>query len=48
MTGTAIGVVSGFGVLAIRNDIVHGIARMLNRTDTLRQFYQFTDLPRIR
>jgi lipoprotein-releasing system permease protein len=32
-------------VLAIRNDIVQGIARMLNRQDTLRQFYQFTDLP---
>ena len=45
LTGTAIGVGIGFGVLAIRNDIVQGIARMLNRQDTLRQFYQFTDLP---
>jgi lipoprotein-releasing system permease protein len=44
-TGTAIGVGLGFGVLAIRNDLVHGIARLLNRQDTLRQFYQFTDLP---
>jgi lipoprotein-releasing system permease protein len=35
----------GFGVLAIRNDLVRGIARLLNRQDTLRQFYQFTDLP---
>jgi lipoprotein-releasing system permease protein len=45
VTGTAIGVAAGFGVLAIRNDLVHGIARALNRQDTLRQFYQFTDLP---
>ena len=44
-TGTAIGVGLGFGVLAVRNDLVHGIARLLNRQDTLRQFYQFTDLP---
>jgi len=44
-TGTAIGVGLGFGVLAIRNDLVHGIARLLNREETLRQFYQFTDLP---
>jgi lipoprotein-releasing system permease protein len=44
-TGTAIGVGLGFGVLAIRNHLVHGIARFLNREDTLRQFYQFTDLP---
>jgi lipoprotein-releasing system permease protein len=43
--GTAIGVAAGFGVLAIRNHIVHGIAGLLNRQDTLRQFYQFTDLP---
>ena len=46
VTGTAIGVAAGFGVLAIRNDIVHGIATMLNRQETLRQFYQFTDLPK--
>jgi lipoprotein-releasing system permease protein len=45
LTGTAIGVAAGFGVLAIRNDIVHAIARLLNRQDTLRQFYQFTNLP---
>jgi len=44
-TGTAIGVGLGFGVLAIRNHLVHGIARFLDREDTLRQFYQFTDLP---
>jgi lipoprotein-releasing system permease protein len=45
VTGTAIGVAVGFGVLSIRNTIVHGIARALGRQDTLRQFYQFTDLP---
>jgi lipoprotein-releasing system permease protein len=45
VTGTTIGVGAGFGMLAIRNEIVHGIARMLNRQETLRQFYQFTDLP---
>ncbi len=45
VTGTGIGVGLGFGVLAVRNDLVHGIARLLQRQDTLRQFYQFTDLP---
>jgi lipoprotein-releasing system permease protein len=44
-TGTAIGVGLGFGVLAIRNHLVHGIAGFLNREDTLKQFYQFTNLP---
>jgi len=45
LTGTLVGVAAGFGVLAIRNDLVRGIAGVLNREDTLRQFYQFTDLP---
>lgn len=45
VAGTAMGVALGFGVLAIRNPLVHGIAALLNRQDTLRQFYQFTDLP---
>jgi lipoprotein-releasing system permease protein len=45
VTGTAVGIGLGFGVLAIRNQIVQGIAGLLNRQDTLRQFYQFTDLP---
>ncbi len=44
-TGTSIGVALGFGVLAVRNELVHGIARLINRQDTLRQFYQFSDLP---
>ncbi len=43
--GTIVGVGLGFGVLAIRNDIVHGLSRMLNRQNTLEQFYQFADLP---
>jgi lipoprotein-releasing system permease protein len=45
VTGTTLGLGLGFGVLAVRNDLVHGIARLLQRQDTLRQFYQFTDLP---
>jgi lipoprotein-releasing system permease protein len=45
VTGTALGVALGFFALSIRNQFVHAIARMLHREDTLRQFYQFTDLP---
>jgi lipoprotein-releasing system permease protein len=45
VAGTVVGVALGFGTLAIRNEIVHGIARMLNREETLRRFYNFTDLP---
>jgi lipoprotein-releasing system permease protein len=45
VTGTAIGVAAGFGVLAIRQQLVNGIAGLLNRQATLRQFYQFTELP---
>ncbi len=45
VSGTAIGVGLGSGVLAVRNELVHGIARLLQRQDTLKQFYQFTDLP---
>lgn len=43
--GTLGGVASGFLTLAFRNDLVHGLARLLQREDTLKQFYQFTDLP---
>jgi len=32
-------------VLHFRNQIVQGIAGVLQRQDTLRQFYHFTDLP---
>ena len=45
VTGTAIGVGAGFGVLAIRQNIVNGITNLLQRQETLRQFYQFTELP---
>jgi lipoprotein-releasing system permease protein len=45
VAGTAVGLGLGFGILAIRNKLVHGIAALLNRQDTLRQFYQFSDLP---
>lgn len=44
-TGTGLGVGLGFAVLAVRNEIVHGIAKLLDREATLRQFYQFTELP---
>ncbi len=45
VTGTVIGLGLGFGMLAIRNKLVHGIAGLLHREATLREFYQFTDLP---
>lgn len=45
VTGAGVGLALGFGVLSIRNEIVHGIAKLLNREATLKQFYQFTDLP---
>jgi lipoprotein-releasing system permease protein len=45
VTGTGIGLALGFGVLAIRNEIVHGLTNLLQRQGTLQQFYQFTDLP---
>ena len=43
--GTAFGLALGFGVLAVRNNIVHGIAGALHREGTLREYYMFTDLP---
>ena len=45
VTGTVVGLALGFGTLAIRNNIVHFIAAALDRQQTLKQFYQFTDLP---
>ena len=45
VSGTVLGLGLGFGVLAIRNDLVHGLAGLLQRGDTLSQFYQFSDLP---
>lgn len=45
VTGTALGVGLGFGVLAVRQEIVNGIAGLLHREQTLRDFYQFSALP---
>jgi lipoprotein-releasing system permease protein len=45
VTGTVIGFGLGHGILAIRNYLVHGIAKLLNRQETLKNFYQFSDLP---
>jgi lipoprotein-releasing system permease protein len=43
--GTAVGLGLGFGALAVRNDVVMGIARATQRADVLRRFYQFSELP---
>jgi lipoprotein-releasing system permease protein len=43
--GTGGGLVAGWFILAVRNNIVHWLTRMLNREQTVREFYQFTDLP---
>jgi lipoprotein-releasing system permease protein len=43
--GTGAGLALGFGALAVRNDVVMGLARALRREDVLRRFYQFSELP---
>jgi lipoprotein-releasing system permease protein len=43
--GTVVGLGFGFGALALRNDIVLGLARLFDRAETLRRFYQFSELP---
>ena len=43
--GTVVGLGLGFGALAIRNDVVMGIARATQKADVLRRFYQFSELP---
>ncbi len=43
--GTILGLGLGFGALAIRNDVVLGIARLFERAEVLRRFYQFSQLP---
>jgi lipoprotein-releasing system permease protein len=43
--GTLVGLGLGFGALAIRNDVVMGIARATQRTEVLQRFYQFSQLP---
>ena len=45
LAGTVVGVAAGFGLLAMRNNIVHAISRALQREEELRRFYQFSDLP---
>jgi lipoprotein-releasing system permease protein len=43
--GTVLGLAFGFGLLAVRNDAVHWIAKTLQREEDLQRFYQFSDLP---
>ncbi len=43
--GTILGLACGFVSLALRNDIVLGIARMTQREEVLERFYQFRELP---
>jgi lipoprotein-releasing system permease protein len=43
--GTAVGLALGFAALAVRNDAVMLIARLTQREDELRRFYQFSNLP---
>jgi lipoprotein-releasing system permease protein len=45
LCGTIVGLAGGWGLLAVRNDIVHWIARAMQREEDLRRFYQFSDLP---
>ena len=43
--GTLVGLGLGFVMLAFRNDIVLGLARITQREEVLRRFYQFSQLP---
>ncbi len=43
--GTVVGIGLGFLALALRNDIVLTIARLTQRDEALRRFYQFANLP---
>jgi lipoprotein-releasing system permease protein len=43
--GTIFGLVLGFISLALRNQIVQGIARVTQREEVLHRFYQFRELP---
>jgi lipoprotein-releasing system permease protein len=43
--GTAAGLALGFAALAVRNDVVLGIAKATQREEVLRRFYQFSELP---
>jgi len=43
--GAIVGLALGFGALAVRNDVVLLIARVTQREEALRRFYQFSNLP---
>jgi lipoprotein-releasing system permease protein len=43
--GTASGLALGFAALAVRNNIVLWIAKVTQRQEVLRRFYQFSELP---
>ena len=43
--GTLSGLALGFAALAVRNDVVLWIARVTQRQEVLRRFYQFSELP---
>jgi lipoprotein-releasing system permease protein len=43
--GTVLGLGCGFISLALRNDIVLGLARLTQREEVLERFYQFRELP---
>jgi len=43
--GTVLGLALGFASLAVRNDIVLGIAKATQREEVLQRFYQFRELP---
>jgi lipoprotein-releasing system permease protein len=43
--GTAGGLAAGFAALSVRNDLVRWVARVTQREEVLRRFYQFSELP---
>jgi len=43
--GTASGLAAGFFALSIRNNVVLWVARVTQRQEVLRRFYQFSELP---
>lgn len=43
--GTAFGIVFAFGLLSVRDPIIHGLATLTGSRDTLTQFYYFAQLP---
>jgi lipoprotein-releasing system permease protein len=43
--GTLVGIALGFGLLAVRNKVVLGLAHLTQREEALQRFYQFSELP---